>query len=193
MTLLWFTPQLLRRRLLDEVDALRSRARAGRGRCEGEPRGRLSRAGAQAPGVQVVAALCARPGRRRMARSRVLSCTTDWECGGTWRARRAPTVVPRARGGPPRHRQEEALYHCAVAELDRGGARASRRAVMLLRAAAGDGHFPQARELLQQVESRSALPTCRCRRGLRPSLGGRAQCARHGSRAQPRQPSPTWG
>ena len=76
-----------------------------RGRCEGEPRGRLSRAGAQAPGVQVVAALCARPGRRRMARSRVLPCTTDWECGGTWRARRAPTVVPRARGGPPSTRQ----------------------------------------------------------------------------------------
>lgn len=87
--------------------------------------------------------------------------------------------------------REEALYHCAVAELDRGGARASSRAVTLLRAAARDGDYPQAGELLQQLERRSALTTCRCRRGLRPSLGGRAQCARHGSRAQPRQPSPT--
>jgi TPR repeat protein len=84
--------------------------------------------------------------------------------------------------------REEALYHLAIAYLDRGvGQRARRSAISLLREAAADGDYPQAAGLLSRLEDGEPLGVlCRCRRGLRRSLGGQAQCPVHaqGSRSR---------
>jgi TPR repeat protein len=76
--------------------------------------------------------------------------------------------------------REEALYHLAVAYLDLdNGQRGRRHAAKLLREASADGDYTQAADLLGSLESGGPLSVCRCRRGLRRSLGGQAQCALH--------------
>ncbi len=76
--------------------------------------------------------------------------------------------------------REEALYHLAVAYLDLDKGRRNRsRAAKLLCEAAADGDYPQAADLLSRLESDGPVAVCRCRRRLRRSLGGQAQCALH--------------
>jgi tetratricopeptide (TPR) repeat protein len=76
--------------------------------------------------------------------------------------------------------RQEALYHLAVAYLDiDNGQRGRCRAAKLLREATADGDYPQAADLLDRLERDGPLSVCRCRRGLRRSLGGKAQCALH--------------
>lgn len=95
-------------------------------------------------------------------------------------ARRAYRAAARSRW-ICEYSREEALYHLAVAILDlRDGQRDRRRAAELLRQAAADGDYPQASKLLKCLERGEMLSPCRCRRGLRPSLGRQAQCALHG-------------
>ena len=85
------------------------------------------------------------------------------------------------------HDQEEALYHLAIACLDQNRGRRSRlRAAELLRSANADGDYPQAADLLDQLESGRPLVLCRCRRFLRRSVGGKAQCPLHFRKTQPR-------
>jgi TPR repeat protein len=84
--------------------------------------------------------------------------------------------------------REEALYHLAVAYLDLdSGQRGRRRAAKLLRVAASDGDYPQASDLLDCLDSPGPLSVCRCRRGLRRSLGGQVQCAVHARARRSRQ------
>jgi TPR repeat protein len=77
------------------------------------------------------------------------------------------------------HGREEALYHLAVVHLDDGGTRGRSRARTLLRQAAADGDYPAAIDLLAALEAGRSCVICRCRRGLRASLGGRLQCGLH--------------
>ena len=76
---------------------------------------------------------------------------------------------------------EEALYHLAVAHLDVGGRAHRHRAMTLLRRATADGDYPAASQLLTALSRGPVLIPCRCRRGLRASLGGRRQCRLRGS------------
>ena len=76
--------------------------------------------------------------------------------------------------------REEAMYHLAIALLDRGGdASVYRQAIELLHDATIDEDYPEALDLLCQAKSKGKLNICRCRRGLRRSLGGKAQCPFH--------------
>jgi TPR repeat protein len=72
--------------------------------------------------------------------------------------------------------REEALYHLAVADLDSGN---RRRALPLLRRANGDGDYPEAQELLAQLEAGTQATPCRCMRHLNRNLRGHAQCPLH--------------
>ena len=76
--------------------------------------------------------------------------------------------------------REEALYHLAVAYLDRdNGSRSRSLATQLLREAAADGDYPQATDLLSRLGTGAPLSVCRCRRGLRRSEAGcSARCTR---------------
>jgi TPR repeat protein len=77
---------------------------------------------------------------------------------------------------------EEAQYHLAIALLDRSVAGDRRDAERLLGAAAADGDYDQAEDLLKQLASVDDLNLCRCRRGLARSLGGQSQCSLHRSK-----------
>jgi TPR repeat protein len=109
---------------------------------------------------------------------------------GVRRDERAACAAYRAAVHPQwinEYSREEALYHLAVAYLDLdNGQRGRRRAVKLLREATADGDYPQAADLLDRLERSGPLSVCRCRRGLRRSLGGKTQCALH-SRATRRR------
>jgi TPR repeat protein len=72
--------------------------------------------------------------------------------------------------------REEALYHLAVAEIDYGS---PRLAIPLLRTANKDGNYPEAASLLAEIESKTTLTPCRCRRALNKNLRGHAKCPRH--------------
>jgi TPR repeat protein len=82
--------------------------------------------------------------------------------------------------------REEAQYHLAVALLDSGTTRYRREAAArLLNHAAEDGDYPQATDLLTQLDENSPSRICRRRRGLARRLGGRAQCKLHRGLARP--------
>jgi TPR repeat protein len=72
--------------------------------------------------------------------------------------------------------REEALYHLAVTDLDSGQ---RRRAIRQLRRANGDGDYPEAQELLAQLEAGTQATPCRCMRHLNRNLRGHAQCPLH--------------
>lgn len=77
---------------------------------------------------------------------------------------------------------EEAQYHLAIAYLDlNAGSRSRSRSIKLLHEAATDGDYPQADDLLAQLESGQALLLCRCRRELPSKYGGKEQCSLHRS------------
>jgi tetratricopeptide (TPR) repeat protein len=76
---------------------------------------------------------------------------------------------------------EEALYHLAVALLDRDDKRYRREIEHLLTRAAEDGDYLEAANLLRQVRETKSAHVCRCRRGLARRLGGKAQCPLHRS------------
>ncbi len=76
--------------------------------------------------------------------------------------------------------QEEAMYLLAVCLLESpSDNRARVKAMALLARANKDSDFPEAGNLLQQVEAGSILTPCRCRRGLRRSIRGQAPCQIH--------------
>jgi TPR repeat protein len=73
----------------------------------------------------------------------------------------------------------EEAYHLATALLE-GAPRARRRVTRLLAEANADGDYPQAGELLAQLEAHEkTLQICHCRRRLRRSLGGSSRCKLH--------------
>lgn len=72
--------------------------------------------------------------------------------------------------------REEALYRLAVADLDSGQ---RRRAIRQLRQANSDGDYPEAQELLAQLEAGTQATPCRCMRHLNKNLRGHAQCPQH--------------
>ena len=72
--------------------------------------------------------------------------------------------------------REEALYHLAIAEIDRGN---RHRAVSLLEQANKDGDYPEAESLLAQIRAATELTPCRCRRHLNKHLRGHANCPQH--------------
>ncbi len=75
--------------------------------------------------------------------------------------------------------REEALYHLAVALLDRGRPSDLPAVRDCLESAAADGDYPQAVALLAGLDSRAAVVACRCRRFLRRRFGGKQQCVIH--------------
>lgn len=72
--------------------------------------------------------------------------------------------------------REEALYHLAVAEIDKGS---PRLAIPLLSKANRDGDYPEAASLLEQIRSKATPTPCRCRRALNKKLRGHAKCPQH--------------
>ena len=72
--------------------------------------------------------------------------------------------------------REEAWYLRAVAHVDAG-----RRglAASLLTPAAADGDYPEADELLSQLNVGEPPVPCRCRRHFATSIRGQARCQRH--------------
>jgi TPR repeat protein len=76
--------------------------------------------------------------------------------------------------------REEALYHLAVAYLDRTGSRSRSQARTLLAKANVDDDYPEARDLLAQLDAGAALRPCRCRRGWYKTILGQAACEVHG-------------
>jgi TPR repeat protein len=76
--------------------------------------------------------------------------------------------------------REEALYHLAVAYLDRPGSRSRGQVRPLLATANVDDDYPEARDLLAQLDAGAALRPCRCRRGWYTRIAGQAACAVHG-------------
>jgi TPR repeat protein len=81
---------------------------------------------------------------------------------------------------------EEAAYHLAIALLDRGRPADRREAEAWLERAGEDRDYPQASKLLAQLRKGDDIAICRCRRGLRASLGGKQQCRMHGGRSNTR-------
>ena len=76
--------------------------------------------------------------------------------------------------------REEAMYHLTIALLDTGiYTRVYGQAIEFLQDATIDGDYPEPSDLLCQLRSKGKLKICRCRRGLRRSLGGKAQCPLH--------------
>lgn len=75
--------------------------------------------------------------------------------------------------------QEEAQYLLAIALLDRAMPRDRQEAERLLDLAAEDGDYPQATDLLQQLQDNQTQCICRCRRELSRRLGGKAHCSIH--------------
>lgn len=75
--------------------------------------------------------------------------------------------------------REEAMYYLAVLLLGRRSAHCRRAAAKLLRDASADGDYPQAKILLQALESEDPRAICVCRRHLRPGLA-RRHCPLHG-------------
>jgi TPR repeat protein len=84
--------------------------------------------------------------------------------------------------------REEAQYHLAVALLDRRALRDREEAVRLLNQAAEDGNYPQATDLLRQLNGGETFRICRCRRQLARRLGGKDQCSLHRGRRTSRRP-----
>jgi TPR repeat protein len=72
--------------------------------------------------------------------------------------------------------REEALYHLAVADIDRGDLRG---AIPFLEQASKDGDYPEAQSLLAQIRARTTLDPCRCRRHIWKDLPGHADCPVH--------------
>jgi tetratricopeptide (TPR) repeat protein len=72
--------------------------------------------------------------------------------------------------------REEAFYHLAVSYLD---ADKPKLALPLLKRAAKDGDYPEAAPVLRQLDAKEAVEPCRCRRFIRKSLRGHAECAVH--------------
>jgi tetratricopeptide (TPR) repeat protein len=72
--------------------------------------------------------------------------------------------------------REEAFYHLAVSYLD---ADKPKLALPLLKRAAKDGDYPEAAAVLRQLDAKEAVEPCRCRRFIRKSLRGHAECAVH--------------
>lgn len=75
--------------------------------------------------------------------------------------------------------REEAFYHLAVASLDRTGSHSKQRTRKLLLRANVDNDYPEARELLAQLNGKGLPVPCRCRRFLSLSILGQAACALH--------------
>ena len=75
--------------------------------------------------------------------------------------------------------REEAMYHLAVLLLGKRSAPSRRAAARLLHIASADGDYPQAKALLQNMESTDVRAVCVCRRHLRPRLAQR-HCPVHG-------------
>jgi len=75
--------------------------------------------------------------------------------------------------------REEACYHKAVALLDQTGGNDKQQIRELLESANVDDDYPEARELLMQLNEKSDPVPCRCRRHLNRSIPGRAACALH--------------
>lgn len=75
--------------------------------------------------------------------------------------------------------REAALYYLAVLEIDDGRIR---RATPLLRRAAKDKDYPQAMLLLDQIEAKTKIVPCRCRRNIDKKLPGHARCSLHPQR-----------
>ena len=74
------------------------------------------------------------------------------------------------------YQREAALYHLALQSLDEGDRRS---AIRLLRTASVDEDYPEAAAVLQQVERRSELVPCRCKRLINKRLRGHAECVLH--------------
>ena len=75
--------------------------------------------------------------------------------------------------------REEALYHRAVAQIDRASGRGRTIARALLVKANADGDYPEAQALLRQLDTGRPPVPCRCRRGLNRAVPGQAPCAVH--------------
>ncbi len=68
--------------------------------------------------------------------------------------------------------RESAMYHFAVEVLDEGRASV---AIPHLKRATADGDFPEATEVLNQIERGAPVIPCRCRRFIRKTLLGHAK------------------
>ena len=75
--------------------------------------------------------------------------------------------------------REEAFYHLAVASLDQTNGHNIQRARKLLLKANVDDDYPEARELLAQLDNKSVPVPCRCRRFLKRSILGQSACVLH--------------
>lgn len=75
--------------------------------------------------------------------------------------------------------REEAYYHAAVALLDKRGGCDKQQVRELLENANVDDDYPEAGELLAQLNESIAPVPCRCRRHLKKSIPGHAACAVH--------------
>ena len=72
--------------------------------------------------------------------------------------------------------REEAKYGLAISFVDAGQ---NARAVRLLKTAAADGDYSEAEAVLEQIRGKKAAEPCRCRRFLRKTLLGHAECKMH--------------
>jgi len=72
--------------------------------------------------------------------------------------------------------REAALYHLAVTYLD---ADKPKLALPPLKRAAKDGDYPEAAAVLGQLAAKKTVKPCRCRRFIRKSLHGHAECSVH--------------
>jgi TPR repeat protein len=74
--------------------------------------------------------------------------------------------------------REAAIYHLAVLHLDSQPSKRT-EAVALLKRASKDGDYPEAAQLLEQLQKRQRPVPCRCRRGRLKNLPGHARCEIH--------------
>jgi tetratricopeptide (TPR) repeat protein len=75
--------------------------------------------------------------------------------------------------------REEAYYHTAVALLEQRGGYDKQQIRELLKSANVDDDYPEARELLAQLNEKIAPVPCRCRRHLNRLILGQTTCALH--------------
>ena len=72
--------------------------------------------------------------------------------------------------------REEAMYGLAISFVDVGH---RTRAIPLLKSAAVDVDYPEATAVLEQIRAKKAVKPCRCRRFIRKTLLGHAECEVH--------------
>lgn len=83
--------------------------------------------------------------------------------------------------------REEALYHLAIAEIDRGR---PDRAIPLLQQVNRDNDYSEAASLLAQIRAKADLNPCWCRRHVSKHLPGHAKCPKHANSSRCRLSGP---